>query len=81
MGGVRPAFVLAVVALVGAVVVSEDMTTQWEQEVVKLREELNALNEVNSEESEEEILLLLAKQRELDRAKLLLTNKLGRTII
>ena len=47
----------------------------------QIQKELNALNEVNSEESEEEILLLLAKQRELDRAKLLLTNKLGRTII
>lgn len=47
----------------------------------QIQKELNALNEINSEESDEEVLLLLAKQRELDRAKLLITDKLGRTII
>ncbi|MBN4071149.1 DNA primase [Crocinitomix catalasitica] len=51
------------------------------QQRENLQKEINTLNEDETQESYDEIMMLLAQQKELDRAKLLLTDKLGRTII
>lgn len=51
------------------------------KEIEMLQKDIRALSEVDSDESHEEIMMLLAKQKKLDRVKLLISEKLGRIII
>lgn len=51
------------------------------QQIADIQAKINALNDDQDPESIEEILSLLKQQKELDKVKLVLSDKLGRTII
>lgn len=51
------------------------------QKITEIQAKIHALNEQDAESSVEEIISLLKEQRKLDKVKLVLSDKLGRTII
>ena len=51
------------------------------QEIGDLQKRMHVLNEQNSPETNDEVTSLLTRQMKLDKVKLLLSDKLGRTII
>ena len=51
------------------------------QQISEIQSKINVLNELETEESVEEIISLLHQHKKLDEVKLILSDKLGRTII